>query len=560
MNLFGSPNIEKMAAERDYNGLYECLEHRDKMVRLQAAQVLADMQDGAGWRVLMESVEQTSDLEVQATAAAMLGELGHPRAVPVLAQALKKARRGLVPFNEELINTLRQALENIGGAESEDALTSAGYRSSTAEGSVMGTLGGALGADEYLAGYTHPILPDTDAIQFLSAEEHLNIAVELREAEHAERGLVECSLALWLKPDWGYAWYLRGVLMEDLEREFEALLAYRRAVDLDHSLADAREALAELEKDVPFPLLDRNALLVDLAGSNWQERRRAAAGLGELAGSSAIDDEVVTQLIFHMDDEEREVRHAVVEALTEICAQTPELAHRALPALLNREESSWLLRFAVIEAVATFGDALSLSQVLHKEMDRLQERNPVFTSRKDPLLEVEYNRLVEIGVLAFERTGDLEGLLSIAEENDWVDGSDEETDVAWADELAEDEEEETEEAEYLTQPADLEGAEAGEQVSAEEEYEEGEEEAVDESELTDYVDEVSQMAAVALERVAKPVLPQVDTNTLVRLAQVPDLTLIDLTGDVETAEPVIVHDLSDLRSAARDELRRRGIQ
>ena len=39
MNLFflGSPNIPKMAAERDYDGLVKCLEHRIKVGLASAA-------------------------------------------------------------------------------------------------------------------------------------------------------------------------------------------------------------------------------------------------------------------------------------------------------------------------------------------------------------------------------------------------------------------------------------------------------------------------------------------------------------------------------------------
>lgn len=537
MNLFGSPNIEKMAAERDYDGLYQCLEHRDPMVRLEAAQALADIEDGVGWRFLLESVEKAEDPDLQAAAAAMLGELGHPRAVPALSRALKKTRSGVAPYREDVINALRQALEDIGGAEAEEALTSVGYRSDSAEGIVMGTLGSSLGADEYLAGYTHPALSASDAVQFLSAEEHLNIAVELREAEQAERGLVECSLALWLKPDWAYAWYLRGVLMEDLEREFEAVLAYRQALQFDPSLRDARDALEELEKTSVFPPLDRDVLLTDLNSREWQARRQAAAGLGELAGSDEIDDAVVAQLVSRLEDEEREVRHAVIEALTEISAQSPELALPALPVLENQKESSWLLRFSVIEAIATMGDATRLANILRSEMNHLQERNPVFSSRKDPLLEGEYNRLMELGVLSFERTGDLDGLLNLAEANAWTEVEEEEED--WPDEETEDTLEDEEAVE-------------GEEMD--------EDEVADEEELNQYVDEVAQMSAMALERMARPILANLNDQTLVRLLQIPDLTLIDLSGEQESAEPVVVHDLSALRAAVSQELQKRGIR
>ncbi len=90
MDIFGSPNIERMAAENDYDGLYKCLEHRNKIVRLQAAQALADLNDGTGWRFLLEALRQTAEPHLQAVAATLLGELGNSRAASPLGEALKK--------------------------------------------------------------------------------------------------------------------------------------------------------------------------------------------------------------------------------------------------------------------------------------------------------------------------------------------------------------------------------------------------------------------------------------------------------------------------------------
>ena len=96
MDLFGSPNFKRMADEHDHDGLYRLLEHRNKLIRLQAAQTLAEMNDGAGWRYLLDTVRQKGDADTQMVAAAMLGELGHPRAVPVLAEARMYQTRGLL--------------------------------------------------------------------------------------------------------------------------------------------------------------------------------------------------------------------------------------------------------------------------------------------------------------------------------------------------------------------------------------------------------------------------------------------------------------------------------
>ncbi len=390
------------------------------------------------------------------------------------------------------------------------------------------------------------MLTGVSEIRYQTAEEHLNTAVELRETEMAERGLVEDSLALWLSPEWAYAWYLRGVLFEDLERPMDASLAYRRALELEPTLKDAREALDELENEPlkqsgSSDLTVMDLLISDLSSRSWQTRRDAAAQIGDLAqrgvpGAAAAFDAITNRL----EDEEREVRQAAIEALGWINDR------QAVMPLLALEESSWLARFSILQALAQLGSVDGLVTVLRREMDRIQNRNPVFSSNKDPLLEVEYDLLLEIGVRSLERTGDLESLLQLAEDNAW-----EEVEV-------EDDENEEDEAEgyYL--------ADEGEDDDEDEDLEPDED-------LASYVDEVAQIASAALEQLAAPRIPNLPAATLQRLSAVPDLTLIDLsdtdevpgeeikpTIDEPEAEPLVVYDLSKLRAAAQAELDRRG--
>ncbi len=512
MDLFGSNNIEKMAAERDMEGLYRLLEHANPATRLEAAMALADMDDGAGWRYLLDAVRRTDDPESQQVAAAMLGDLGHHRAIPVLGEVLIRARG-------ELADVIKEALQAIGGQEADGALRRAGYEP------ILPHMSGNQQLMEYEGDYVRAIVPDTAQIEILTAEQHLNTAVELREAEMAERGLVEDSLALWLQPEWAYAWYLRGVLYEDLERPYEAYLCYQWALELDPVQAEAREAIADLKRSQSFSLLEPAMLMVTLTAREWSERRDAAAGLGEL-GENAPEGSV-DPLIALLDDEEREVRHAAVEALASIGDRS------AVPWLLKREEGSWLLRFAIIEALAQLGSVDGLVAVLRREMNRVQERNPVFSSRKDPLLEVEYERLMEIGVLAFERTGDLPSLLSLAEGNAW------------------------EEVARIEAVDEVESARRAVEMDETEDLEDEEDVEADEN-LDIYVDEVAQMSSLALERLALSKLVDLDEETLRRLAAVPDLTLLDVSADEESEpQPTVIHDLSALREAAQAELDKR---
>ncbi len=515
MNSFGSHNIQKMVAEHDMDGLYKLLEHSNLATRLEAALALAEMNDGVGWRYLLDAVRQSGDPDGQVVAAAMLGDLGHPRAIPILEEILKKTRG-------EVADAIKEALEAIGGHDADEALRRAGYEP------VLPHMSGNQQVMDYEGAYVRAFVPDTSHISFLTAEQHLNNAVELRETEMTERGLVEDSLALWLTPEWAYAWYLRGVLYEDLDRTFEAGLCYLWALELEPGQAEAREALSDLQEERVLPPLDPDQLMVDLSSRQWQERRDAAAGLGELGEKAPAD--AVDRLTDRLEDEEREVRHAAIEALSSIGDR------RAVLPLLKHEEGSWLLRFALIEALAQLGSVDGLVAVLRREMDHVQERNPVFSSQKDPLLEVEYDRLMEIGVLALEKAGDLPYLLTLAEGNVWEE-------VSLDDEADE----------------DAAGGESYFETAGDEEYSEEEEDQEADEDLDSYVDEVAQMASLALERLAAPNLAKLDEETLSRLAAVPDLTLLDVTEDEDTQpQPTIIHDHSALREAAKAELARRA--
>jgi HEAT repeat protein len=499
MNFFNSRSIERMAAEKDRNGLYRLLEDRNKNTRLEAAQALAEMEDGAGWRVLMDTVRQAEDTKSQVTAAAMLADLAHPRAIPALEEALKMARG-------EPAEAIQAALEAIGGDEAEDALRQSGYEP------VVPHMGSSQQLVEYDDQLVRGMQPDTSQVRILTAEQHFDQAADLREVQLTERGLVENALALWLAPGWAYAWYLRGVLFEDLDRYVEAMMCYRHSLRLDPAQPEAREALQELETEHTLPLNDARALLSDLASHRWKDRRDAAAISGMM--ESEASKEIVEALIEILEDEDREVRHAAIEALGRI--QDPS----ATAHLVEREEDTWLLRFAVIEALMRLNAVDGLAAVLRGEMSQIQARNPIFSSRKDPLLEMEYDHLMEIGVLAFEKTGDVDALLEIAEGNTWT-------------------EVESEEDEGLGGDFD------------------DEEEQLDDD-LESYVDEVAQMVSLALERLALPRLAEFEAPTLQRLASVPDLTLLDLSVE-EQSDPgtITVHDFSSLREAARAELARR---
>jgi tetratricopeptide (TPR) repeat protein len=485
-------------------------------VRLEAAEALAGLNDGRGWRYLLDAVRDPSDTLVQAAAAEILGELGHPRALPALHEAALIAK-------DEALEAVQNALEALEGPPPANAggeSVAQPVRQPDDRG-MFGSLVGSMAAGEggYEGQFVDPTQPEAYAaghIEIHPAEMHLNNAAQLRESEMQERGLVAASLAGWLRPDWAEVWYLRGVLLEDLEREREALLAYRRALTLDPHLSDAREALSELEESVDARPASSEALISDLSSGEWRSRRDALAVLDARSG---IEPEAVTA---RLDDEEREVRHAAIEAVSRL------RIHSAVPVLLAKRESSWLLRFAIIEALSSLGALDALADRLRLEMARMQERNPIFTSARDPLVEIEYDLLLEIGTLALERTGDVAGLLDQTEGNTWEEtGQDDEDDLPY---------------EYLDE----------DDLGLDEEDYEGE---ADED-LLSYVDETGLMVAQALERLAANRLPDLPLPLVERLSSTPDLTLLDPAD--ESSQPALVHDFASLRAAAAAELNRRA--
>lgn len=532
MFLFGLPNIAKMIKDRDFDGLARALEHRDRLVRLKAAQALAQLNDGRGWRYLLDTVQDAGNEQSQAVAAEMLGDLGHPRAVPALQEALPEARG-------DAAEAIRAALESLGVTLKEAEEKGQHIRPTPPPSAKIDplleiTMGASLIPEGEDSELVQPVAAPGEAIQFHTAEQHLNAAIQLREAELQERGLVHASLALWLKPHWAQAWYIRGVLLEDLEREREAMLAYHQAYTLDHSQTDAKSAYDELESEsgeMPESPLE---VMNSLGAGNWRERRDACAMLGALEPEPRAEAAVIADsLMVMLEDDEREVRHAAIEALGATALRGGWNTEQAGQRLLEMKESSWLLRFAILQALSDIGSAELLSARLRSEMQNMQERNKIYTSHRDPLLELEYEQVQEIGALALERSGDLEGLLTLAEANAW-----EETDIN---------EETFALSEYAWQ--EEEGDWEGEDGPYDELFIEDEE-----TELLSYVDETSLMAAVALDRLARRRLNDTDhplsPALIARLAAVPDLTLLDITG--ESQAPQVVYDFAALRSLAAE--------
>jgi hypothetical protein len=93
--LFGAPNTGKLEANKDVKGLIKALEYnKDSVVRAMAAEALGELGDPKAVDPLInalkyEAYDTYDTYYVRASAAAALGELGDPKAVDPLINALK---------------------------------------------------------------------------------------------------------------------------------------------------------------------------------------------------------------------------------------------------------------------------------------------------------------------------------------------------------------------------------------------------------------------------------------------------------------------------------------
>jgi uncharacterized RDD family membrane protein YckC len=87
------------------------------------------------------------------------------------------------------------------------------------------------------------------------ARQHLDQAYAHEDEGRPENALRECELAIqlapdWPAPDWAEAHNCRGIVLDELGRQEEAIQAYREAVRLDPAFRKARENLIEAEAEL----------------------------------------------------------------------------------------------------------------------------------------------------------------------------------------------------------------------------------------------------------------------------------------------------------------------
>ena len=82
------------------------------------------------------------------------------------------------------------------------------------------------------------------------ARRHLDQAFfYYEETEEFEKALLECDAAIDLDPYLADAYNLRGVVLEELGRELEAVGAYKKAIQLEPDFSEAKENLSALKSE-----------------------------------------------------------------------------------------------------------------------------------------------------------------------------------------------------------------------------------------------------------------------------------------------------------------------
>jgi tetratricopeptide (TPR) repeat protein len=93
--------------------------------------------------------------------------------------------------------------------------------------------------------------PETEnAGEVAQARQQLEHAFDYYEKDELTKALAVCDGALELDPYLADAHNLRGVLLEALNRQLEAIKAYRQAIQLDPDFVEAQENLSDLKAEL----------------------------------------------------------------------------------------------------------------------------------------------------------------------------------------------------------------------------------------------------------------------------------------------------------------------
>jgi HEAT repeat protein len=372
MSLFGPPNVEKMKAKRDVEGLIKALGYRkDKGVCKAAAGALVEI--GTPAVAPLVAALKDSDTHVQWQAARALGQIGDARAIEPLIAALED-----VEIDWTVCRTAAEALGQVGDARAVKPLIAVlerDFYAPEAEKDALGHIG-----DSYVRGVLSNVLTDSRCERGKTLAGAL-VKIGTRNVEPLIVALKDC------------AWTGRRVVAEALgqvgdARAVEPLIAALTDSDSGVRLA-AAEALAKIGAQLGDAALRARAvepLIAVLEGSCKIARWAAEDAMGEMLGTRAGvrltaavtdsnkgvgekaasvlgqigDARAVEPLVAALKDSDRGVRDAAAGALVSIGPPAVE----PLIAALRDSKNDADVRGRAAEALGQIGDAHSVDPLI----------------------------------------------------------------------------------------------------------------------------------------------------------------------------------------------------
>ncbi|MBA7502605.1 hypothetical protein ES706_01198 [subsurface metagenome] len=174
MSLFGlfKPNVEKLKAKKDVEGLIKALMHENLDLRWKAARALGEIGDKRAVQPLIQGLKDVNDY-VRDHAGRALGKIGEPALEPLI-QLLKVEEDTKVTYHVEM--ALLNILEKIGELAVEPLIQALKDENKNVRHVVVGVFRRFAGAKTEMAVELLPVEPFIQALKDEEVHVRLNAA------------------------------------------------------------------------------------------------------------------------------------------------------------------------------------------------------------------------------------------------------------------------------------------------------------------------------------------------------------------------------------------------